>query len=146
LCCPAWSWCCSGILFPRLLASRSLCLSPLTFQNGVRDILYTRYWFTLCDESTYLCKRSRWRSITYRGRMSQISRCCRLRLRGSMILGLEPGLIGLEVDGCLKLSDTGYKSKFEGKRCQKMSPCVIVATSAYGQVCGLLGSLCRPQD
>jgi hypothetical protein len=37
-----------------------------------------------------------------------------LRFRGSMILRLEPGLIGLKVHGSLKLPDTIYKSEFKG--------------------------------
>jgi hypothetical protein len=86
----------------------------LTFQNGVRNILYTRDWFAFCDECAYLSKRGGWRSISYRRRESWFSRGGRLRFRGSMILRLEPGLIGLKVHGSLKLPDTIYKSEFKG--------------------------------
>jgi len=60
---------------------------------------------------------------------------------------LDPDLIGLEVDRCLELPGTGYKNEFRGRpRRQIVSPCVIVASSSYGQMCGLFGRGCRPQD
>jgi hypothetical protein len=145
-CCPTWGRSSSSILFPGLLASGSLCLSALTFQNGIRNVLYSRNWFALCDECAYLSKRSGWRSISYRRSESWFSRGGRLRFRGSMGLRLEPGLIGLKVHGSLELPGTIYKSEFEGGRRENVSPCVIVTTSSNSQMCRLLGSLCRPQD
>lgn len=145
-CCPAWSWCRSGILFPRLFASRGLCLCPLAFKNSIGNVLYTRYWVTLCNECTYLSKRGWWRSISYRGRVSWISRGHGMRFGCSMMLRLDPTLVGLEVDRCLELPGTEYQNKSERKRVRKVSPCVIITTSSNGQMCGLLGSSCRPQN
>ena len=101
-------------------------MGSLAFQNGIRDVLYTRYWFTLCDECTYLGKGSWRRSITHRRWMSLFSRQCRLRLNGSTVLRLEPVLISFETDGHSKLPTTRNENEFE---IVDMSRCVTLCSS-----------------
>lgn len=88
-------------------------MGSLAFQNGIRDVLYTRYRFALCNQRTYLSKRGWRRSIPHRRWMGRFSGQCRLRLCSNLILRLEPVLIGFEVDGCFEFSTSKYENEIE---------------------------------